>query len=125
MGVNERAIIVGGGGCVHASSVDLVDELATTHLRRLDRLTAACDDGIVPWAQVEPFIIHECAKVGRDPEIERAKTAICQCYGVSRGDAFRLLRQTSQDRNRKLRDVARDVVLRFGHLQHSSHAHPD
>ena len=48
--------------------------------------------------------------VGRDPSIEAAKAVIADRYGVTRGEAFELLRHMSQTGNRKLRDVARSVL---------------
>jgi AmiR/NasT family two-component response regulator len=48
--------------------------------------------------------------VGRDTAIEQAKAAIAERYGVTRGEAFELLRHMSQTGNRKLRDVARSVL---------------
>jgi AmiR/NasT family two-component response regulator len=50
------------------------------------------------------------ALVGRDPSIEAAKAVIADRYGVTRGEAFELLRHMSQTGNRKLRDVARSVL---------------
>ena len=48
--------------------------------------------------------------LGRDPVIERAKGAVTERLGVTRGEAFELLREISQHRNLKLRDVAALVV---------------
>jgi hypothetical protein len=48
--------------------------------------------------------------VGRDIAIEQAKAAIADRYGITRGEAFELLRHMSQTSNRKLRDVAHAVL---------------
>jgi hypothetical protein len=48
--------------------------------------------------------------VGRDTAIEEAKAAIAERYGITRGEAFELLRYMSQTGNRKLRDVAHGVL---------------
>lgn len=48
--------------------------------------------------------------VGRDPAIEQAKAAVADRYGITRGQAFELLRHMSQNANRKLRDLAHDVL---------------
>ena len=50
------------------------------------------------------------AIVGRDPAIEQAKAAVADRYGITRGQAFELLRHMSQNANRKLRDLAHDVL---------------
>lgn len=73
-------------------ATDAADSRATSHplmLDRLDRLSG---------------------RVGRSPEIERAKTLLAGRYGISRGDAFAILRSVSSHSNRKLRDVASELV---------------
>jgi AmiR/NasT family two-component response regulator len=48
--------------------------------------------------------------VGRDPKIEEAKLVLRDRYDITGAQAFELLRHISQTKNRKLRDVARDVL---------------
>lgn len=78
--------------------------------RRLVSATAAVDDGLVGWSAMRPFIEFDSAMVGRDVVIEDAKTVLCENYGISRGEAFAILRSASSHSNRKLRDVAEKLV---------------
>ena len=45
-------------------------------------------------------------------EIEQAKGILMAQSGVSADEAFRVLSRASQRENRKLRDIARDIVER-------------
>ena len=49
------------------------------------------------------------AAVGRNPVIEDAKGILAAQYGMTRGEAFEVLRQFSSRSNRKLHDVAAEV----------------
>jgi serine/threonine-protein kinase RsbW len=72
--------------------------------------TAAVDDGLVGWSAMRRFIEFDSGIVGRDVVIEDAKTLLCESYGISRGEAFAILRSVSSHSNRKLRDVAEKLV---------------
>ena len=72
--------------------------------------TAAVDEGVVAWPALGRFVEFDAGVVGRDPVIEEAKTLLCEQLGISRRDAFAILRRISTNRNRKLRHVARAVV---------------
>jgi AmiR/NasT family two-component response regulator len=50
------------------------------------------------------------ARIGRSPEIEQAKGLLADRYGITRGEAFAILRSISSHSNRKLRDVARELL---------------
>lgn len=50
------------------------------------------------------------AAVGRDPSIEEAKRVLQDRHGITGGQAFELLRYLSQHQNRKLREIAQEVV---------------
>jgi AmiR/NasT family two-component response regulator len=52
--------------------------------------------------------------IGRDPCIEQAKVVLRDRYQITGAQAFELLRHISQTRNRKLRDVARQVIAGTG-----------
>jgi hypothetical protein len=78
--------------------------------RRLVSTTAAVDDGLVGWSAMRPFIEFDSAMVGRDVVIEDAKTLLSEHYGISRGEAFAILRSASSHSNRKLRAVAEKLV---------------
>jgi AmiR/NasT family two-component response regulator len=54
------------------------------------------------------------SKLGRSPEIERAKAVLCERYRVGPGDAFAIMQRISSTHNRKLRDVAAEVVRNLG-----------
>lgn len=59
----------------------------------------------------EVALLRDAAiRVGRDPSIEDAKQLLRARYGVTGEEAFDGLRRASQRRNRKLRDVAADLV---------------
>ena len=78
--------------------------------RRLDWETATLDDGVVAWQTMAPFLEFDSHVVGRDPVIEQAKTLLCHQLGISRRDAFEILRRASTRRNQKLHEVARRLV---------------
>ena len=44
-------------------------------------------------------------------EIEQAKGVLAERFGLSMTEAFALLRQAARSHHRKLRDLARDVVV--------------
>jgi AmiR/NasT family two-component response regulator len=50
--------------------------------------------------------------LGRSPEIEQAKGMLADRYGISRGEAFAILRSVSSHSNRRLRDVAAGLLCR-------------
>lgn len=78
--------------------------------KRLESTTAAVDDGLVGWSMMRPFIEFDSNLVGRSTVIEEAKTLLSDRHGVSRGEAFAILRRVSSHSNRKLRDVAGRLV---------------
>jgi hypothetical protein len=100
----ERAVVLGHGrrwlGDLHRQGTS----------RRLVLETEMADDGVMAWGAIGGFVEFDSRVVGRDLVIERAKTLLCDRYGIGRGDAFALLRRTSSRQNRKLREVARTVV---------------
>ena len=54
------------------------------------------------------------ARLDRDPAIEQAKTLLADRYMISRGEAFMILRETSQRTHTKLGDIARKVLSTYG-----------
>jgi AmiR/NasT family two-component response regulator len=50
------------------------------------------------------------SRIGRSAEIEQAKGVLALRYGITRGEAFAILRSISSHSNRKLRDVAAELV---------------
>jgi ANTAR domain len=89
-------------------------ELYERHRRMLSAClitrTTLVDGGYPITPSGERALIRLSTLVGRDPAIEQAKSAIAERYGITRGEAFELLRHMSQTRNRKLRDVAHAVL---------------
>jgi hypothetical protein len=77
---------------------------------RVGELTELADAGALSWPTFAAYLTGQAALVGRDPVIEEAKTLLAQRYGVSRGDAFAILRRASSHRNRKLHEIARRLV---------------
>ena len=75
--------------------------------RRLIWESEAVDGGL---SALSRFVDADARLVGRDPAIEQAKTLLCDHYKISRRDAFAILRRTSSNTNRKLRDVARALL---------------
>lgn len=61
---------------------------------------------------MRPFIEFDSNLVGRSTVIEEAKTLLSDNYGISRGEAFAILRRASSHSNRKLRDVAGRLVAK-------------
>ena len=77
---------------------------------RLEIETEIEDAGMLPWTVMKRFVEADAARAGRDPMISEAKTLLVHRYGISRGEAFALLRRVSSHENRKLREVARRLV---------------
>ena len=88
--------------------------LAPVHRRTLSEClvtrTALTDRGGQATEHRERDLTRLSDLVGRDIAIEQAKAAIAERYGITRGEAFTLLRHMSQTSNRKLRDVAHTVL---------------
>ena len=82
---------------------------------RLERLTEIADQqrGAMS-AELLGQLYVMAERVGRDPAIERAKLVLRQRYAITGGEAFQMLRHVSQTSNRKVRDVARDVLANLG-----------
>jgi hypothetical protein len=73
-------------------------------------LTAVVDRSPRPLAKSEQDLIHLSQLVGRDTAIEDAKRVLAERYGITRAQAFELLRHMSQTGNRKVRDVAHSML---------------
>jgi hypothetical protein len=76
----------------------------------LTELTSRLD-----WRRdVPPVSVQRLARlsavVGRDPAIEQAKLLLRERYQITGTQAFELLRHISQTSNRKVRDVAKDML---------------
>ena len=78
--------------------------------RSLTEATAAIDEQGVEHPVMLARLDRLSRRVGRSPEIEQAKSLLADRYGISRGEAFSIMRTVSSRSNRKLRDVAADLV---------------
>ena len=94
---------------LHGLAIALRDTHRGALRARVTRYTEMVDSGAW-WSASGSFVAREAALVGRDPVIEEAKTLLSDRYGMSRSDAFLVLRYASSHTNRKLRDVARGLV---------------
>lgn len=78
--------------------------------RSLLMTTAAVDSEVSGHPVMLARLDRLSSTLGRSPEIEQAKAMIAARHGITRGQAFEVLRGVSSRSNRKLRDVAADVV---------------
>ena len=94
-------------------SQELLVRNAALLARSLDQLTEIADmEGEAFSPQRADRLRQLSERVGRDPAIERAKVLMRERYGINGAEAFDLLRHISQNRNRKIRDIAREMVTR-------------
>ena len=84
--------------------------LLDTQARALDAATTAVDGSARPGATMTTRLERLSGQAGRSPLIEQAKARLVDQYGISRGEAFELLKVLSTNSNRKLRDVAAHLV---------------
>jgi hypothetical protein len=89
---------------------EIREHIGVERRRSLTETTAAVDCK----TRVHPVMLARLdrlsMRVGRSPEIEQAKSLLTDRYGISRGEAFSILRTVSSRSNRKLRDVAADIL---------------
>lgn len=86
------------------------DAMDQEQRRSLMRTTAVLDRQTAGDPYLVARLDRLSAAVGRSPEIERAKSLLARRYGITRGEAFAILRSVSSHSNRKLRDVATELV---------------
>lgn len=99
-------------GRIAVRYADLHARIDAERRRSLLEATAAADNGIRGHPVMLARLDRLSERVGRSPEIEQAKGILAERYGISRGEAFAILRSISSHSNRKLRDVAADLVTR-------------
>jgi ANTAR domain-containing protein len=78
--------------------------------RSLSATTAAIDVQTAGDPVMLRRLERMSARIGRTTEIEQAKALLAGRYGITRGEAFAILRSISSHSNRKLRDVATELV---------------
>ena len=117
MSVEEQSVLLERAESARERAQALVSaraDLLVRHRRTMSAClitrTAVIDAGCGVSEQRTRDLKRLSELVGRDPSIEAAKAVIADRYGVTRGEAFELLRHMSQTGNRKLRDVARSVL---------------
>jgi AmiR/NasT family two-component response regulator len=87
----------------------------------LKRAVNAADDELdrawMSGADVESHLLRAKAlseAIGRDPVIEEAKVVLARKQNCTPSEAFATLREISQRTNRKLRDVAHEILEASG-----------
>lgn len=78
--------------------------------RSLAETTAVIDGQTAGHPVMVARLDRLSSRIGRSAEIERAKGLLAHRYGITRGEAFAILRSISSHSNRKLRDVATELV---------------
>src|SRR5205085_7455340 len=105
--VDGRAL---GGLNVYSARLNAFDATAEDTLRAFaDRAAAVAANARDYWAMVETTRQLETALESR-AVIEQAKGMLMARQGCSPDEAFDILRRASQRNNRKLRDIASDIV---------------
>lgn len=93
-----------------ARRAEIYEHIGAERRRSLLMATAAVDREVTGHPVMLARLDRLSATLGRSLEIEQAKAVIAARYGITRGQAFDVLRGVSSRTNRKLRDVAADVV---------------
>ena len=94
--------------CLNAAAT--TERVRETRRRALGGATLAVDGGAVSDSVMAERQKRLSGQLGRSPLIEDAKARLAAQYGISRADAFRLLTTLSNGSNRKLRDIAAELV---------------
>ena len=97
-------------GRIAARYSEIREHIGLERRRSLTRTTEAIDREVVAHPVMLARLDRLSVQVGRSLEIEEAKSLLAERYGISRGEAFSILRTVSSRSNRKLRDVAADVL---------------
>lgn len=97
-------------GRIGVRYTELHDRVGREWRRSLTETTAAVDSQTAEHPVMLARLDRLSRRVGRSPEIEHAKSLLADRYGISRGEAFSILRTVSSRSNRKLRDVAAGVI---------------
>jgi AmiR/NasT family two-component response regulator len=95
---------------IGAHRAEICEWISAERRRSLLVTTAATDAEVSGHPVMLARLDRLSTTLGRSPEIEQAKAMIAARYGVTRGQAFDILRRISSRTNRKLRDVAADVA---------------
>jgi uncharacterized tellurite resistance protein B-like protein len=89
---------------------EIQEHVGQERRRSLSETTATIDTQSSAHPVLAARLDRLSARIGRSPEIERAKALLAERYGITRGEAFAILRSISSHSNRKLRDVATELL---------------
>jgi len=95
---------------IAARYAEIREHIGLERRRSLTRTTEATDRENAVHPVMLTRLDRLSRRVGRSAEIEQAKSLLADRYGISRGEAFSILRTVSSRSNRKLRDVAAGVL---------------
>jgi hypothetical protein len=93
-----------------ARYVDIREHIGKERRRSLSETTAVIDGQTAGHPVMVARLDRLSSRIGRSAEIEQAKALLAGRYGISRGEAFAILRSISSHSNRKLREVATELV---------------
>ena len=89
---------------------EINEHLGRERRRSLTETTAVIDGQTAGHPVMVARLDRLSSRIGRSAEIEQAKGVLALRYGITRGEAFAILRSISSHSNRKLRDVATGLV---------------
>lgn len=89
---------------------EITEHLGQERRRSLTETTAVVDRQTAGHPVMVARLDRLSSRIGRSAEIEQAKGLLASRYGITRGEAFAILRSISSHSNRKLRDVASELV---------------
>jgi hypothetical protein len=89
---------------------EILEHVGQEKRRSLSETTARIDRETTGHPTMIARLDRLSSRIGRSAEIEHAKALLASRYGITRGEAFAILRSISSHSNRKLRDVATELV---------------
>ena len=89
---------------------EIHDTIGQERRRALTETTAVVDNETAGHPVMVARLDRLSSRIGRSAEIEQAKALLAGRYGITRGEAFAILRSISSHSNRKLRDVASELI---------------
>lgn len=89
---------------------EISDRIGQERRRSLTETTAVIDCQTAGHPVMVARLDRLSSRIGRSAEIEQAKALLASRYGITRGEAFAILRSISSHSNRKLRVVVMEFV---------------
>ena len=112
-----RVWVIGRSRDVRAASELLAQDVARLRDRFVENqrtafetTTAVVDRTVRPHPVMTARIERLSERMGRSLAIEEAKGRLAEQYGITRGDAFQVLVTLSEHSNRKVREVAEQLL---------------